>query len=182
MVESAVGIELKSVRARCGDGLVGDIKDRQRLGLTAFDSDLPGLFVEARPQRPDLAHVDEALGDPAAPHQFDNTVGNVPLRDPVQRERHALSRENDTVAVEPDVAETDQIQRLANPRCRGTGRIRAGFGEMAGQHSPQGLNGRVEHAAARLPVAVADFEQSHEIGGRRRDTPSLFNCETAESS
>ena len=151
--------------------------------------DPPMLPIGRAPERPDLADVHQRVRHPRAEQPLGDAIGQVALRDAVQRDAHAGLPVLDSGGLDRHPFETDApecaLPRLAT-RAGRHGRVRRiargsavpatvsddrfrPCGELPGVELPQRLNCGIEYAAGQAVQATAQRQQLHEIERRRVD-------------
>lgn len=100
-------------------------------------------------------------------NHFDDAIGDISLRDAIERQAHAGLVKNDLITAEFHLSPADEMQRLRKlfgRRRRGF----SGFREVLVVAGPKRLYGRIEDASRHIPGAVALLQHVDQFR-RRRD-------------
>ena len=135
----------------------------------AAEADAPGAAFGMTAERADLADVEQDVAHAGVLQQRRHAVGDVALRDAVERDRHAGPREADFRRLDLHGAVVHQRPRLRDLGLGRPARSGARLREVGGVEAPERLHGGVEGALRPLGEDAGLRQQGDEVQGGRRD-------------
>ncbi len=101
MARPPAGIHKRRQRGGGGERAVGQQPAGDGRTVGQHDGRAPGRPVRAASDRPCLAGIDQHIDQPGGAQQPGGAVGDIALRDPVERQRHAGPCEADEAGPDP---------------------------------------------------------------------------------